>query len=123
MHRIGIRRYSGAAGEDVTVDTEVAGSGAVRFVLDGVDGGATSPFKFVLSPPPGHTSQLSVGLFSEVGDTCRVDISKVDGGADPDLLVAQPHDPFPVHDYEFVTLAGDQLAQAASLSMQKKRST
>jgi len=117
MHRIGIRRYAGAPGEAATVRTQPSGSGAVKFVLDGVDHGSTSPFQFNLDTAAGHSSQLSIGLFGAVGETCRVDISTVDGGSDGDLLVAEPHDPFPVHDYTFITLAANSLSQAASFAV------
>lgn len=120
MHSIDTLKYSGAPGETVTVTTQVAGSGAVRFVLDGVDRGSTSPLVFTLDPTPGNTAKLSVGLFGPVGDTCLVEIAVVDGGSDRDLLVAQPHDPFPVHDYEFVTLAAAQMGLAASFSTHKQ---
>jgi hypothetical protein len=116
MHKTGIRSYTGASGEQVTVTATVAGSGSVKFVLDGQDMGNNSPLVFSLPSAAGQSAKLSVGLFGAVGDTCLVDIAAVDGGSDKDLLVAQPHDPFPVHDYDFVTLAADQLAMAASLN-------
>jgi hypothetical protein len=119
MHKAGIRSYTGAPGEQVTVTATVAGSGSAKFVLNGQDMGNTSPLIFNLPGSPGQSSKLSVGLFGAVGDTCLVDIATVDGGSDRDLLVAQPHDPFPVHDYDFVTLAPDQLAMAASLNRPK----
>ncbi|SRR5258708_33321819 len=119
MHKTGSGTYTGAPEEQVTVNATVAGSGAVRFVLDGVDRGSTSPLIFNLPGSAGHSSKLSVGLFGAVGDTCLVDIAVVDGGSDKDLLVAQPHDPFPVHDFDFVTLASSQLALAASLNRPK----
>jgi|SRR6185437_7671961 hypothetical protein len=115
MHKISFRNYSGSPGEQVTVTTTVAGSGAVKFVLDGKDMGSTSPLVFNLPSNAGQASKLSVGLFGAVGDTCLVDIAVVDDSSDKDLLVAQPHDPFPVHDYDFVALASTQLAQASSL--------
>jgi hypothetical protein len=116
MHKTGVGKYTGSPGEQVTVTATVAGSGAVRFVLDGVDRGSASPLTFNLPSGVGQTSKLSVGLFGAPGDTCLVDIAVVDGGSDKDLLVAEPHDPFPVHDFDFVTLAPDQLAMAAALS-------
>ena len=116
MHKTGMGSYTGAPGESVTVTATVAGSGAVRFVLDGADKGGTSPLVFNLPASAGQSSKLSVGLFGAVGDTCLVEITVVDGGSDKDLLVAQPHDPFPVHDFDFITLASDQLALAASLN-------
>ncbi|HKV95246.1 MAG TPA: hypothetical protein VJW20_22060 [Candidatus Angelobacter sp.] len=119
MHRTAIRSYSGAPGEQVTVTATVAGSGAIKFILDGQDKGGTSPLVFNLPNSPGQLSKLSVGLFGAVGDTCLVDIAVVDGGSDKDLLVAQPHDPFPVHEYNFMTLAAAQLAMASSLNKQK----
>jgi hypothetical protein len=119
MHKTGIRSYTGAPGEQVTVTATVAGSGSVKFVLNGQDMGNTSPLVFNLPRSAGQASKLSVGLFGAVGDTCLVDISTVDGGSDKDLLVAQPHDPFPVHDYDFVALAPTQLAMASSLNKTK----
>lgn len=115
MHKTDIRQYTGASGERVTVTATVAGSGTAKFVLDGVDKGNTSPLIFNLPGAAGQSSKLSVGLVGAVGETCLVDIAVVDGSSDKDLLVAQAHDPFPVHDYDFVTLAGNQLALAASL--------
>jgi hypothetical protein len=115
MHKTGIRSYAGATREQVTVTATVAGNGSIKFVLDGQDRGGTSPLVFNLPGPAGQGSKLSVALFGAPGETCLVDITVVDGGSDRDLLVAQPHDPFPVHDYDFVTLASDQLAMAASL--------
>lgn len=119
MHRADIRSYTGAPGEQVTVTATVAGSGSIKFVVDGQDKGGNSPLTFNLPNSPGQNSKLSVALFGAVGDTCRVDIAVVDGGSDGDLLVAQPHDPFPVHDYDFVTLAATQLRMAASLRQSK----
>jgi len=119
MHRTGIRRYTGAPGEQVTVTATVAGSGQLRFVLDGADMGSTSPLIFNLPSSAGQSSKLSVGLFGAPGDTCLVDIAVVDGGSDKDLLVAQPHDPFPVDDFDFITLAPAQLKMAASLRKKK----
>ena len=104
MQRVGIRRYSGAAGETATVTTQVSGSAAVKFVLDGQDKGTTSPFQFQLKGAAGDTSDLSIALFGEVGSTCNVSITTVDGAADRDVLLSTQHDPFPVHDYEFVTV-------------------
>jgi len=115
MHRIGIRNYSGAPGETVTVQAQPAGSASIKFVLDGIDKGGNSPLVFTFGSTPGQTSKLSIGLFGAVGATCLVDISVVDSGSDRDLLVAQSHDPFPVHDYDFVVLGEEQLAQASSL--------
>jgi hypothetical protein len=115
MHKTNFRSYAGAPGEQVTVTASVAGSGSIKFVLDGQDKGGKSPLTFNLPSSPGQSSKLSVGLFGAVGETCLVDIALVDGGSDRDLLVAQPHDPFPVHDYDFVTLASDQLKMAAAL--------
>lgn len=116
MHRKDFRTYTGAPGEQVTVAAAVAGSGSIKFVVDGQDKGGNSPLTFDLPSSPGQNSKLSVGLFGAVGDTCLVDIAVVDGGSDKDLLVAQPHDPFPVHDYDFTALDSAQLAMASSLN-------
>ena len=105
MQRVGIRRYSGSTGEMVTVTTQVSGSAAVKFILDGQDKGGSSPFQFALKGNPGDTADLSIALFGDVGSTCNVSIASVDGGADRDVLLSTQHDPFPVHDYEFVTVA------------------
>jgi hypothetical protein len=108
MERVGIRRYSGSAGEKVTVTAQVTGSAAVKFILDGKDKGTTPPFTFQLQGKPGDTSDLSIGLFGDVGTTCKVAITVIDNGvdhADRDVLLSTQHDPFPVHDYEFVTVA------------------
>lgn len=119
MHKTDFEKYTGSPGEQVTVTATVAGSGAVRFVLDGVDKGSTSPLIFNLPSGVGQTSKLSVGLFGAPGDTCLVDIAVVDGGSDKDLLVAEPHDPFPVHDFNFTTLGSAQLAMASTLNKPK----
>ena len=88
-----------------------------RLVIHGL---VKRPLVFTLDPTPGHAGKLSVGLFGPVGDTCLVDIAVVDGGSDRDLLVAHPHDPFPVHDYEFVTLAPAQMGMASAFSTHKQ---
>ena len=102
MQRVGIRQYSGNAGETVTVTTQVKGSGAVKFRLNGKDQAASSSFEFQLQGNPGNTTELSIALFGEVGSTCDVSIRTVDGGADSDVLLSTQHNPFPVHPYKFV---------------------
>jgi len=105
MQRVDIRRYTGSTGETATITTQVTGSAAVKFVLNGQDKGGVSPFTFKLQGKGGDTSDLSIALFGDVGAQCKVSITTVGGGEDRDVLLSTQHDPFPVHDYEFVTLA------------------
>jgi hypothetical protein len=116
MHRLQNRTYVGAPNETVTLDTQVGGSGAVNVTLDGTPLRAARQFS--LKGTVGDQSALQIALFGAVGESCIVQISAVDGGSDPDLLLCQVHDPAPVHFYTFIVAQPATVTSLAGIRAQ-----
>lgn len=108
MRRLEPRVYAGVAGETVTVDTEVEGSGAVTVRVDNV--GVSDDTTFELKEHSGDETKMSIRLVGAVGDSCVVQIGEVDGSVDPDLLLCQTIDASPVHVYRFIVTPASAIA-------------
>jgi hypothetical protein len=116
MHQLQNRTYAGEPGETVSVQTDVAGGGAVTVVVDGVELGEDPTF--TLKANPGDETHMRIALFGANGDSCVVRIDQVDGGTDGDLLLVQSLDPAPIHLYRFIVTPATAMAalEAARLS-------
>jgi len=118
MHRLDIHTYAGTPREQVTITTDVQGSGSVQVALDGVNIGTQRQFQ--LKDTPGDQTEMRITLFGATGDSCTVGVSPVDGGTDSDLLLCQAHDPFPVHRYHLLVArqdASDALLRARGVAV------
>ena len=95
MRRISDRSFEGPAGEVVSVRVYTLRTAAARVWLDG------SAVADSLAFPIQTLRHLAVLLSGEPGEQATVEISTAAGVHFVDVLLATPHDPFPIHHYGF----------------------